>query len=46
MYEVYTPLTAGIIFMLYNIFHQIAVVKPFNTSFLSDRQYIVCRGLK
>ena len=46
MYETYTPFTVGVIFMLYYIFKSITVVKPFNTSFLSNRQYVVCKGLK
>lgn len=46
IYEAYTPFTAGLLFMLYHMFRVVTVVKPFNTSFLSSRQYIVCKGLK
>ena len=46
VYETYTAFTVGILFALYHLFKTVAIVKPYNSSFLSSRQYIVCKGLK
>ena len=46
VYETYTAFTVGILFSLYHLFKTVTVVKPYNCSFLSSRQYIVCKGLK
>ena len=46
VHETHDPFTVGIIFALYNLFQKVVVVKPYATSFLSSRQYLVCQGLK
>ena len=46
VYETYTAFTVGILFVLYHLFKTVAIVKPYNSSFLSSRQYIICKGLK
>ena len=46
VYETYSAFTVGILFALYHLFKTVTVMKPYNISFLSNRQYIVCKGLK
>ena len=46
VYENYTAFTVSIIFALYHLFKTVAIMKPYNSSFLSSRQYIMCKGLK
>ena len=46
MYEMHDVATVGIIFTLYNLFQRVCIVKPYATTFLSSRQYLVCKGLK
>ena len=46
VYETYSAFTVGILFMLYHLFKTVTLMKPYNISFLSNRQYIVCKGLK
>lgn len=35
--EVHDTLTVGIVFLLYNLFQKVCLIKPFATSFLSSR---------
>ena len=44
--EMYDVGTVGILFTLYHLFQEICVVKPHASSYLSGRQYLVCKGLK
>ena len=37
VYETYTAFTVGILFVLYHLFKTVAIVKPYNSSFLSSR---------
>ena len=37
VYETYTAFTVGVIFVLYHLFRTVAIVKPYNSSFLSSR---------
>ena len=46
VYETYSAFTVGILFVLYHLFKTVAIVKPYNSSFLSSRQYVICKGLK
>ena len=39
-------LTCGLVFMLYTLFQRVSVIKPYTVDFSSNRQYLVCIGLK
>ena len=46
VHEMHDIVSVGIIFTLYNLFQRVCLVKPYATSFLSGRQYLICTGLK
>jgi len=46
LHESHDLLSVGTLFMLYSLFQKICIIKPYATSFLSSRQYLVCKGLK
>ena len=46
LHEIHDVATVGVVFTLYNLFQKVCIVKPYATSFLSNRQYLICKGLK
>ena len=46
LYETHSTFTAAVLYILYTLFNQVSIVKPFTTNFLSPRKYVVCKGLK
>ena len=46
IHEMQDALTCGLVFMLYTLFQRVSVIKPYTVDFSSNRQYLVCIGLK
>ena len=46
MHEMHDMVTMGLLYTMYNLFQKISIVKPYASTFLSSRQYLICKGLK
>ena len=47
--KIYTTqhlVTAGIVFLMYYLFRSVSIIKPYTVNGLSQRQYLVCKGIK
>ena len=46
LHETHSAQSVAILFLLYNLFNRLTLVKPYTTNFISARKYLVCKGLK
>jgi hypothetical protein len=46
VYETFSAFTVSLIYLLYSLFNQVLLSKPYASSFAAHSQYIVCNGLR
>ncbi|CAJ0909234.1 9835_t:CDS:2, partial [Entrophospora sp. SA101] len=46
LFDIFTPFTGGIVWILYRYFEQISIIKPLASRPANSERYIICRSLK
>ncbi|KAI9273591.1 FtsJ-like methyltransferase-domain-containing protein [Sporodiniella umbellata] len=44
-FDMFTPFTVDLVWLLYQLFEEVAITKPFSSRPANSERYIVCRGL-
>ena len=45
-YDMFTPFTVGIIYLLYRAFHFVAIVRTETCTYASSERYVICQGFR
>ena len=45
-YDMFTPFTVGLVFLLYQLFETVVIHKPETTLYASAERYVICKGKK
>ncbi|XP_019624485.1 PREDICTED: LOW QUALITY PROTEIN: cap-specific mRNA (nucleoside-2'-O-)-methyltransferase 1-like [Branchiostoma belcheri] len=45
-FDVFTPFSVGLVYLLYHCFHQVCIFKPITSRPANSERYVVCKGLK
>ncbi|GAB1601422.1 cap-specific mRNA (nucleoside-2'-O-)-methyltransferase 1-like [Argonauta hians] len=46
LFDLFTPFSVGLVYLMYRAFHQIAIFKPVTSRPANSERYIVCKGLR
>lgn len=46
IFDVFTPFTVGLVYILYCHFDSISIIKPLSSRPANSERYIICKGLK
>lgn len=46
IFDVFTPFTAGLVYILYRIFDKICIINPYSSRPANSERYIICQGLQ
>ncbi|XP_035670765.1 cap-specific mRNA (nucleoside-2'-O-)-methyltransferase 1-like [Branchiostoma floridae] len=45
-FDLFTPFSVGLVYLLYHCFHQVCIFKPITSRPANSERYVVCKGLK
>ncbi|XP_022331007.2 cap-specific mRNA (nucleoside-2'-O-)-methyltransferase 1-like [Crassostrea virginica] len=46
LFDLFTPFSVGLIYLMYRIFHKVCICKPVTSRPANSERYIVCQGLR
>ncbi|XP_056022485.1 cap-specific mRNA (nucleoside-2'-O-)-methyltransferase 1-like isoform X2 [Ostrea edulis] len=46
LFDLFTPFSVGLVYLMYRIFHKVSICKPVTSRPANSERYIVCQGLR